>query len=62
MMWRGKEIPEEIKAVNCFNKMNLRKLDINQQKDKELVEEYWTKIGEKEKVYDLPAIDARYFY
>ena len=62
MMWRGNEIPEEIKAVNCFNKMNFRKLDINQQKDKELVEEYWTKIGEKEKVYDLPAIDARYFY
>ena len=61
MLWRGKEIPEEIKAINCFNKMSSRKLDCNVEKDKELVKEYWTKINESEKVFDLPAIDARYF-
>ena len=62
LLWRGKDIPEEIKAINCFNKMSFRKLDCNVEKDKELVKEYWTKINESEKVFDLPAIDARYFY
>ena len=62
LLWRGKDIPEEIKAINCFNKMTFRKLDCNVEKDKELVKEYWTKINENEKVFDLPAIDARYFY
>ena len=61
LLWRGKDIPEEIKAINCFNKMTFRKLDCNVEKDKELVKEYWTKINENEKVFDLPAIDARYF-
>ena len=61
LLWRGKDIPEEIKAINCFNKMSFRKLDCNEEKDKELVKEYWTKINENEKVFDLPAIDARYF-
>ena len=62
MVWRGNDIPQEIKAINCFNKITLKKLDCSQQKDKELVSEYWTKIDEKEKVFDMPAIDARYFY
>jgi elongation factor 1-gamma len=62
LLWRGKDIPEEIKAINCFNKMTFRKLDCNVEKDKELVKEYWTKINENEKVFDLPAIDARYYY
>ena len=62
LLWRGKDIPEEIKAINCFNKMSFRKLDCNEEKDKELVKEYWTKINENEKIFDLPAIDARYFY
>ena len=61
LLWRGKDIPEEVKAINCFNKMSFRKLDCNEEKDKELVKEYWTKINENEKVFDLPAIDARYF-
>ena len=62
MVWRGNNIPEEIKAINCFKKLNLKKLDCKQEKDKELVDEYWMKIEEKEKVCELPAIDARYFY
>ena len=42
--------------------MSFKKLDCKEQKDRELVNEYWTKIGEKEKVGDLPTIDARYFF
>ena len=62
MVWRGNDIPEEIKNINCFKKMSFKKLDCNEQKNKELVEEFWTKIDEKDKVGDLPAVDARYFY
>ena len=62
LLWRGNEIPQEIKAINCFDKMTFRKLDYNQKRDQQLVHDYWTKIGEKEKVFKKPAIDARYFY
>ena len=62
MLWRGNDIPEEIKLIHCYKKMSFKKLDCKEQKDRELVNDYWTKIGEKEKVGDLPAIDARYFF
>ena len=62
LLWRGNEIPEEIKAINCFDKINLRKLDYNQKRDQQLVHDFWTKIGEKEKVFKKQAIDVRYFY
>ena len=62
LLWRGNEIPQEIKNINCYEKMNLRKLDHNQKKDQQLVHDFWTKIMEKEKVFKKPAIDTRYFY
>jgi elongation factor 1-gamma len=62
LLWKGNEIPEEIKNIDCYNKLNIRKLDYNQKKDQQLVHDYWTKIGEKEKVFKKPAIDTRYFY
>ena len=62
LLWRGNEIPEEIKAINCFDKITLRKLDYNQKKDQQLVHDFWTKTGEKDKVFKKQAIDARYFY
>ena len=62
LLWRGDEIPQEMKNLNCYEKMSFRKLDYNQKKDQQLVHDYWTKIGEKEKVFKKPAIDSRYFY
>jgi len=62
LLWRGDEIPQEMKNLNCYDKMSFRKLDYNQKKDQQLVHDYWTKIGEKEKVFKKPAIDTRYFY
>ena len=62
LLWRGNEIPQEIKNINCYEKLSLRKLDYNQKKDQQLVHDFWTKIGEKEKVFKKPAIDTRYFY
>ena len=62
MLWRGNEIPQEIKNINCCDKMTFKKLDYNQKRDQQLVHDYWTKIGEKEKVFKKYAVDARYFY
>ena len=30
MLWRGNEIPQEIKNINCYDKMTFKKLDYNQ--------------------------------
>ena len=62
ILWRGNEIPQEIKNINCYDKMTFKKLDYNQKRDQQLVHDYWTKIGEKEKVFKKYAVDARYFY
>ena len=62
MLWRGNDIPEEVKTIHCFKKMTFKKLDAKQEKDQELVNEYWTKIDEKEKLSGLPVADARYFF
>jgi elongation factor 1-gamma len=62
LMWRGNEIPDEIKEINCYDKLSIRKLDYNQKKDQQLVHDYWTKINEQDKVFKKPAIDTRYFY
>ena len=62
MLWRGNEIPQEIKNINCYDKMTFKKLDYNKKRDQQLVHDYWTKIGEKEKVFKKYAVDARYFY
>ena len=62
MVWRGQEIPEEMKDVVCFKKLKFRKLNENENSDKELLSEYWTKIDEKESVCGRQAIDTRYFY
>ena len=60
LMWRGKDIPDEIKEINCYNKLTLKKLDPD--KDQQLVHDYWTKINQKETVFEKKAIDTRYFY
>ena len=62
LLWRGNEIPDEIKEINCYNKLSIRKLDIKEKKDQQLVHDYWTKIKENEKVLKRQAIDTRYFY
>lgn len=62
LMWRGQEIPDEIKEINCFDKLTLKKLDPKDKKEQQLVHDYWTKIKENEKVFKRSAIDTRYFH
>ena len=49
-MWRGEDIPEEIKENEYFNYLSIKKLDCKNDKDRKLVEEYWTKCNKGDKV------------
>ena len=62
MVWRGQEIPDEMKEIVCFNKLKFKKLNEKEKSDIEIVHDYWTKINENEKVFGRQAIDTRYFY
>ena len=61
-MWRGQEIPDEIKEINCYDKLVIRKLNPKEKRDQQLVHDYWTHIKENEKVHKRQAVDTRYFY
>ena len=60
-MWRGTEIPNEMKEHDNFPYMTIRKLDINKEEDKQLVNDYWTKLNETDQVEGRFAADAEYF-
>ena len=57
-MERKRNLYREIKVINCYDKMTFRKLDYNQKRDQQPAHNHLTKIGEKEKVFKKPAIDA----
>ena len=46
LMWRGQEIPDEIKEINCYDKLVIRKLNPKEKRDQQLVHDYWTHIKE----------------
>ena len=61
-MWRGTEIPNEMKEHDNFPYMTIRKLDINKEEDKQLVNDYWTKklIKLKEDLVLMQSVLLRY--
>ena len=60
-MWRGTEIPNEIKEHDNFEYMTIKKLDENKPEDKKLVEDYWTKLNETDEVEGRKWADVEYF-
>ena len=60
-MQREKEIPNKIKEYYNFDYMTIRKLDINKEQDKQLVNYYQTKVNETAQVEGRFDIDAEYF-
>ena len=60
-MWRGKEIPNEMKEHDNFPYMTIRQLDISKEEDKQLVNDYWTKVNETDEVEGRLAADVEYF-
>ena len=60
-MWRGKDIPKEIKENDYYDYLTIRNLDFNSKEDKDLINDYWTKLNETDKVQGRFAADCSYF-
>ena len=60
-MWRGKDIPKEIKENDYYDYLTIRNLDCNSKDDVELINTYWTKLNETDKVQGRFAADCNYF-
>ena len=60
-MWRGTEVPDEMKEHDSFPYYTVRKLDIEKPEDKQLVNDYWTKLNPEDEVEGRKAYDAEYF-
>ena len=60
-MFRGKEIPQEMKDNDLYEYLTFRKLDINKPEDKQLVHDYWTKLNETDEVEGRKCADVEYF-
>jgi len=53
-MWRGTEIPEEVKQHDSFEYMFIDRLDSAKPEDKKLIEEYWLNLEEGQMVDGMP--------
>ena len=60
-MFRGKEIPQEIKDNDLYEYITFRKLDHTKSEDKQLVHDYWTKLNENDEVEGRKCADVEYF-
>ena len=60
-MFRGKDIPQEMKDNDLFEYLTFKKLDSNKEEDRKLVEEYWTKLNETDEVEGRKCADVEYF-
>lgn len=60
-IWRGKDIPKEIEKNDYYDYLTIRELDHKQKEDVELINDYWTKLNENDKVQGRFAADCNYF-
>ena len=60
-MWRGKDIPKEIKENDYYDYLTIKELDPKNKDDVELVNDYWTKLNVTDKVQGRYAADCNYF-
>jgi elongation factor 1-gamma len=56
-MWRGTDIPEEVKNHDSFPYMDIKKLDPSKPEDRKLVEDYWLNLKEGDMVDVLPVAE-----
>jgi len=60
-MWRGTDIPEEIKEHDNFAYMTIKKLDPTQEATKKFIEDYWLHIEPGNVVDGMPVAEVVYF-
>ena len=61
-LWRGNEIPKEIKENDYFKYMTIKNLKSDNNNDKQIVNEYWTKTNKNDKVEGREVNDFIYYY
>jgi len=61
-LWRGNEIPREIKENDYFKYLTVKNLKPDNNNDKQLVNEYWTKTNKGNKVDGRALADFSYFW
>ena len=60
-MWRGKDMPNEIKENDFYDYLTIKSLYYKDKEDFELINDYWTKLNETDKVQGRFAVDCSYF-
>lgn len=53
-MWRGTEIPEEVKQHDSYEYMFIDRLDTSKPEDRKFIEEYWLNLNEGDIVDGMP--------
>ena len=61
-LWRGNEIPKEIKENDYFKYLAIKNLRFDNHNDKQLVIDYWTKTNKGNKVDGRALVDFTYFW
>jgi elongation factor 1-gamma len=61
LLWRGVEHPQEVKDLGSYEYHTFVKANVDDEKDRKRVEEYWLSIGEGKVVDGLRARDVSYF-
>ena len=60
-LFRGLEIPQEMKDNDLYEYITFTKLDHTKEADKKLVHDYWTKLNENDEVEGRKCADVEYF-
>ena len=60
-LFRGLEIPQEMKDNDLYEYITFTKLDHTKEADKKLVHDYWTKLNENDEVEGRKCADVDYF-
>ena len=60
-MFRGLEIPQEMKDNDLYEYITFKKLDTTKDEDRQLIHDYWTKLNETDEVEGRKCADCEYF-
>ena len=60
-MFRGLEVPQEMKDNDLYEYITFKKLDTNNENDRKLIHDYWTKLNETDEVEGRKCADVEYF-
>ena len=61
-LWRGNEIPKEIKDNDYYKYMTIKNLNSDNNNDRQLVNDYWSKINKGNKVDGRVLVDFTCYY